>query len=72
MNARKMEKKNKRQLRIAFCFILVLGWSQSLTEIAKAQECPDPAPQTRAPIYSAVLVKPLRSRLLLETVRRLR
>lgn len=46
MNARKMEKKNKRQVRIAFCFILLLGWSQSLAEIAKGQECPDPAPQT--------------------------
>ena len=46
MNPRKMEKKSKRQMRFAFCFVLVLGWSQSLTNIAKAQECPDPAPQT--------------------------
>ncbi len=46
MNARKMEKKSRRQMRLAFCFVLVLGWSQSLAEIAKAQECPDPAPQT--------------------------
>lgn len=46
MNPRKMEKKSKRQMGFAFCFVLVLGWSQSLTNIAKAQECPDPAPQT--------------------------
>ena len=46
MNTRRVEKKSKRRLRIALCSALVLGWSQSLTEIAKAQECPDPAPQT--------------------------
>lgn len=46
MNASEMVKKSKRQMRWAFCFVLVLGWSQSLTATAKAQECPDPAPQT--------------------------
>ena len=46
MNAGEMKKKSKQQMRLAFCFVLVLGWSQSFSEIAKAQECPDPAPQT--------------------------
>lgn len=41
-----MNARNNRQMRIAFCFVVVLGWAQSLTEITKAQECPDPAPQT--------------------------
>lgn len=46
MNASQVEKKSKRQMRLAFCFVLILGWSPALTEMVKAQECPDPAPQT--------------------------
>ena len=41
-----MNARSNRQMRIAFCFVVVLGWSQSVTKISKAQECPDPAPQT--------------------------
>ncbi len=41
-----MNARSNRQMRIAFCFVVFFGWSQSVAEIAKAQECPDPAPQT--------------------------
>ena len=46
MNTSKIENKSKKQMRLAICFVLVLGWSQALTKMARAQECPDPAPQT--------------------------
>ena len=38
--------KNQRQVRTAACFVFVLGCSLFMSGVTKAQECPDPAPQT--------------------------
>lgn len=46
MNASKIEKKVKKPMRITICLLFILGWSQAQSQIADAQECPDPAPQT--------------------------
>jgi len=46
MKASETDSGNRRQLRTAVCFVLAFGLLQVMTGVARAQECPDPPPET--------------------------